>query len=137
MKVSDKGRQFIESCEGGPHLKPYNDQTGKEITQYVEGATIGYGHLISKANWDTYKNGITSAQADSLFKNDLEDKAQVVRDNVKVNLTQNQFDALASLAYNIGKSGFADSAVLKLINDPKAKTPYGDLDSTWKAYNQS
>ena len=44
-------------------LKPYDDQTSKEITSWVKGATIGYGHLISKDDWDSYKNGLSKEDA--------------------------------------------------------------------------
>ena len=50
---------------------PYDDQTGKDITHWVEGATIGYGHLIAKDEWSKYQNGITKQQALDLFENDL------------------------------------------------------------------
>jgi hypothetical protein len=36
--------------------------------------------------------------------------------NVKVGLTQNQFDALVSLIYNIGTGGFSSSTLLQMIN---------------------
>jgi len=35
---------------------------------------------------------------------------------VRVPLTQNEFDALVSLTYNIGCSAFAGSTLLKLLN---------------------
>jgi LysM repeat protein len=41
---------------------------------------------------------------------------QVVADNVRVPLTQNQFDALVSFAYNIGEGAFRDSTALRKIN---------------------
>ncbi len=41
---------------------------------------------------------------------------RVVADNVKVPLTQNQFDALVSFAYNIGAGAFRDSTALRKIN---------------------
>ncbi|EPO2918282.1 hypothetical protein ACT7SZ_001512 [Vibrio cholerae] len=48
-------------------LIPYDDQTGKSISSYVEGATIGYGYLIPKNEWSIYKNGITKEIAEELF----------------------------------------------------------------------
>jgi LysM repeat protein len=41
---------------------------------------------------------------------------KVVAENVKVPLTQNQFDALVSFAYNIGEGAFLDSTALRKIN---------------------
>ena len=57
--------------------------------------------------------------------------------NVKSALTQNQFDALVIFVFNIGISAFTSSSVLKLINDPTAKTGHKDLESAWKAWNKS
>lgn len=46
-KLSQSGKDFLKGVES-LRLKPYDDQTSKEITSYVQGATIGYGHLIRK-----------------------------------------------------------------------------------------
>lgn len=50
--LSNDGQNLLKNIEK-LRLKPYNDQNGKEITSYVKGATIGYGHLI-----ETKMNGI-------------------------------------------------------------------------------
>ncbi|MBD1558173.1 lysozyme [Vibrio sp. S9_S30] len=115
----------------------YDDQTGKKITQWVKGATIGYGHLISKAEWDTYKNGITKSSAEKLLNQDLKPFVNAVNSAVKVALSQNEFDALVIFTFNTGIGGFRNSSVLKLINDPSAKTPYKSLELAWKAWNKS
>ena len=52
-------------------------------------------------------------------------------------VAQHQVDAAVSLAYNIGLDAFRNSSVLKLINDPKSKTNYSDLESAWKAWKNS
>jgi GH24 family phage-related lysozyme (muramidase) len=118
------------------HLKPYDDQTAKDITEWVEGATIGYGHLITKGEWDSYKNGITEIQAETLFDANRTTHVSMVGKVITVDITQNQFDALVILAYNIGPD-FSSSSVVKLVNDPKAKTSYSSLESAWKAWNKS
>ncbi|EJW1430094.1 lysozyme, partial [Campylobacter jejuni] len=45
--LSNDGQNLLKNIEK-LRLKPYNDQNGKEITSYVKGATIGYGHLIGQ-----------------------------------------------------------------------------------------
>jgi type VI secretion system secreted protein VgrG len=60
----------------------------------------------------------------------------MVKQTIKVDLTQQQFDALVILAFNIGDN-FKNSSVAKLINDPAATTSYDDLESAWKAWNKS
>ncbi len=74
--------------------------------------TIGYGHT------KTAKPGmkITAAKAEELLCGDLAWVEASIAKNVKVPLTQNQYDALASLIYNIGATAFAKSTLLKMLN---------------------
>ena len=134
--LSDKGVNLLKSIEK-LRTKPYDDQTGNEIKAWVEGATIGYGHLIAKVEWEKYKNGITESQAFLLFKSDLAPFEKIVKSLVKVPLSQNQFDALVILTFNIGESAFSSSSILKLVNDPTSKTPYSSLEKAWMAWNKS
>jgi len=60
-----------------------------------------------------------------------------VKTQVTTNITQNEFDALVILTFNIGCNGFIDSSVLKLINNPKTTTRYANLEAAWKAWNKS
>lgn len=121
--------------------KPYGDQTGAEISSWVKGATIGYGHLISRDEWDQfgamYQNGISDDRAKALFQKDLQPFVGGVNNKVTATLSQNQFDALVLLVFNIGLGNFASSSVLKLINNPAAQTHYPDLEAAWKAWNKS
>lgn len=118
-------------------LTPYDDQTGKDISSWIQGATIGYGHLISQDEWNTYKDGMTQGQANALFAEDISPFVNVVNSKVKVDLSQNQFDALVILTFNIGIGAFGTSSVLKLVNDPSAETSYPSLEAAWKAWNKS
>jgi GH24 family phage-related lysozyme (muramidase) len=119
------------------HLKPYDDQTGKDITAWVQGATIGYGHLIAKGDWDKYKAGFKEAEADTLFDEDLAPFVSTVGAVITALISQSEFDALVILAFNIGRKSFTDSSVAKLVNDPAAKTSYASLELAWKAWNTS
>lgn len=116
-------------------LTPYDDQTGKAINKYVAGATIGYGHLISSIEWNTYKGGITEAQAESLLRQDLSPFESTVKTAITKKLNQHQFDACVILAFNIGASGFRNSSVAKMINGKKSN--YSTLEKAWKAWNKS
>lgn len=125
--------KFIEQLR----LKPYNDQTGKDITSWCKGATIGYGHLIPSHEWEIYKGGITTASAQNLFMTDIFPSGRAVTSKVTSQLNQNQFDALVIFVFNIGIDGFSTSSVLKLVNEPTAQTAHKDLESAWKAWNKS
>lgn len=136
LKLSEKGQELLKNIET-LRVKPYDDQTGNTISNYVKGATIGYGHLISTVEeFNQYKDGITEIEADELFKEDLAPFEKVVINAInKENFTQNEFDALVILSFNIGKNSFKNSSVVKIINGEK--TNYKDLDSAWKAWNKS
>ena len=79
--------------------------------------TIGYGHT------KTAKPGmvITEAEAERLLLQDLAWVEAVIKKHVKVTLTQNQYDAIASLIYNIGEGGFVGSTVCRKLNEKDYK----------------
>lgn len=139
-QMSDEGMALLMAIESF-RSKPYDDQTGAEISSWVKGATIGYGHLISRDEWDQfgamYQNGISDDRAKALFQKDLQPFVDGVNNKVTATLSQNQFDALVLLVFNIGLGNFASSSVLKLINNPAAQTHYPDLEAAWKAWNKS
>lgn len=138
LSLSNRGLTLLKDIEQ-LRLQPYDDQTGKEITAWTVGATIGYGHLIKRTEWDTYKDGITVSAASILFEQDLSPFVNAVRSNIKVKLKPQQFDALVMLAFNIGAgaSGFSGSSVVKLVNDPEVETNYKNLEAAWKAWSKS
>jgi GH24 family phage-related lysozyme (muramidase) len=110
--ITDIGAQMLTNREG-VRLVPYNDSRGH--------ATVGIGHLIhhgpvtaaDKTKW-TLPN---REAAVALFRKDLSASYEpAVEDCVKVPLSDNQFDALVSLCYNIGVNGFKNSTVVKRLN---------------------
>tara|TARA_R110000868_G_scaffold77809_1_gene222564 strand:+ start:651 stop:1223 length:573 start_codon:yes stop_codon:yes gene_type:complete len=74
--------------------------------------TIGYGHT------KTAKPGmrITQSGAEALLKHDLAWVEAALKKYIKVPLTQNQYDALASFVYNLGETNFKNSTLLKMLN---------------------
>ena len=79
--------------------------------------TIGYGHTKG------VKEGmvITEAQAEKFLREDIAWVEDVIDSTVKVPLTQNQRDALGSLIFNIGGTAFANSTVLRKLNEKDYK----------------
>lgn len=75
--------------------------------------TIGYGHTV------TARAGaeVSEDDAEALLIYDLISVAHVVNEGVFAPLTQNQFDALCSFAFNLGADAFRQSQVLKRINE--------------------
>jgi len=74
--------------------------------------TIGYGHIEGVNQGDT----ISQQEADIMLMSDLHDKAEAVSKLIHYDVTQNQFDALVSFAYNLGVGNLASSTLLKMIN---------------------
>lgn len=109
MNISDNGVNLIKSYEG-LSLKACK---ALPTEQYL---TIGYGHYGADV-----KAGqtITEAEAVKLLKSDLKTYVSAVNSALKVTVTQNQFDALVSLCYNIGTNGFKSSDMVTLLNQSK------------------
>ena len=100
QKTSERGRELIKQFEGKRNIA-YRDVAGIW--------TIGYGHTgpeIAKGM------KITDARADALLELDLARFEQGVSRLVGP-CDQAYFDALVSLAYNIGLKSFAGSSVLR------------------------
>ena len=135
MNLSQKGSDLLKSIETLA-LLPYDDAKPKAgaITAWCEGATIGYGHLISKAEWTKYSKGITKEQADSLFLADAQPMVDAVLKYVKKPLKVNELDALVILCFNIGISAFSKSSVVKMLNGEQGN--YKTLEEAWKAFNK-
>lgn len=142
MKISNNGINMLKRVEGcvkrGNNHIIYDDKTGRSVNTNDPlpiGATIGYGHLIKSG--EDFRNGITEGVATELLRSDIAVAERAVQDNIKVSLSQNQFDALVCLAYNIGTKNFANSTVVKYINNPNFhSSKYPDLESAWKAWNR-
>ena len=74
--------------------------------------TIGWGHIMGVKKGDK----ITKEQAQEFFIQDKQWAEDAVNQKVKVPLTQEQFDALVSLVFNIGANAFSRSTLLKKLN---------------------
>lgn len=79
--------------------------------------TIGYGHTKT-----AHKGmAITEERAEELLLQDLAWVEAAIKKLVKAPLTQNQYDALASLIYNIGEGNFSGSSVCRRLNEKDYK----------------
>ncbi|NNU16265.1 lysozyme [Parvularcula sp. ZS-1/3] len=109
MDISNRGLNLIKEFEG-LELEAYQDIVGVW--------TIGYGHT-SMAGPPEVKPGmeITEAEASEILRRDLGQYENGVERAVKVEITQNMFDALVSLTYNIGVNAMKGSTFIKRINN--------------------
>jgi len=91
-------------------------EEGFSLTAYADGAgrtTVGWGHLS-----DHLKVGdtITMQEAEEFFNEDVEECEAAVNNNVRVPLTQQQFDALGDFCFNFGEDKFNSSGLLRELN---------------------
>ena len=108
--LTDTGLRLLKQFEG------FRNNVYQDAVGYW---TIGYGHLVKTT--DPYHpygpvKTISNAEADELLRQDTNEAQDAVRSMVTVPLNSNQFDALTSLVYNIGRGNFSRSPVLQLLN---------------------
>lgn len=120
MNLDTNGYNLIKGFEG-LKLKAYKDSVGIW--------TIGYGNI-------TYKDGSKVKQGDSISQDEANDLFNYYADKfaakvaslIKKPINQNQFNAVVSLAYNIGVGAFGTSSVLRKMNinpnDPTIKESF-------------
>lgn len=109
MKLNNSGYLIICEFEGFS-AKPY--LCSAKIP------TIGYGntYYTDGKRVTLLDKEITKVQAFEMFKTIADKFASKVSQLVTSPLNQNQFNALVSLAYNIGTGNFASSTLLKKVN---------------------
>lgn len=108
MKISDNGINFIAGWEGVEY-KAYKDAVGL--------FTVGIGHLIKLPEEKFLLNKtLTRDEVYDIFREDIKRFENNLNKVIKVPINQNQFDALISLAFNIGNGAFNNSTLLKVLN---------------------
>lgn len=121
MKLGNKGMSILKYYEQGPNgsfaATPYNDGVGV--------MTIGWGHAILKGE---HFEEIDEYEAEDILRTDVA-RFEAAVNSIGVALTQDQFDALLCLAYNIGTGAFLGSSVVRSLksgNFPKAAAHFED-----------
>ena len=106
MKLSQRGIDLIKQFEG------YSSKA------YPDPATGGAPWTIGYGTTKGVKPGmvITAEQAEKMLRDDVAKFESGVSALLKVPTTQGQFDAMVSLAYNIGLGNFGKSTLLKKHN---------------------
>ncbi len=103
MEYSKNGIELTARFEGCK-LLAYQDSVGVW--------TIGYGHTKGV----TKGMSCTQQQAEEWLKEDVMDAVRAVNKYVKVDLSQNQFDALVDFTFNLGSGSLSSSTLLKYLN---------------------
>jgi GH24 family phage-related lysozyme (muramidase) len=138
LSFSQDGIDFLKGWESevkeeGKHVL-YDDDAGY--------CTIGYGHLvggkkscesISATTPQNFKDGLSDADAEELFEEDLSGFVSHIQSKVTVDLHQYEFDALVSFSFNVGKGNFSSSTMLKKLNNSK----YDEVPAEFPRWNKS
>lgn len=139
-ETSDRMKEFIRRREGYVPL-PYRD-AGKAWA-------VGYGHNIvvgdiinglrvtSSDIKDLDRSEgklirgqaifVDKSEAEELFEKDLNKFEDSVRRSVTTDITQGQFDAMVSFAYNLGTGAYEDSSMLRRVNERR----FEEVPSEW------
>ena len=109
LQLSYNGFRLLGELEGIV-LKPYRDSVGIPTigigsTYYEDGTRV---RMTDKP--------ITTERAIQLAKNVVKSFELKVNQVILLPMTQNQFDSMVLLCYNIGESGFARSSVVRHFN---------------------
>lgn len=109
MNVGNRGLDIIKEFEGWSS-EPYLDPVGIP--------TIGWG-----STWDDEGSKITidhepidEATGERYLRHELRHVESAIARLIKVPLTQNQFDAMASFAYNVGTGALQRSTLRMKLN---------------------
>jgi len=141
LKTSELGKKMLRISEGCTATAPKKDR--REGYLYVDSkgyCTFGIGHLIRKgdctkedeADWGkkTWEEALVDFEDGKL--KEFED---IVKRHVKVPVTQAEFDAMISFAFNVGEGnvkdedpkndGFQGSSFIETLNGTKKGKPKG------------
>lgn len=120
LVASAAGALFIKQWENGgsgqPILNAYDDGIGVQTicTGHIKGVTKG-----QKA---------TLAQCEKWLKEDLSEHGKWLSNSVKVPITQQQYDALLSLSFNVGGYNVYKSTLVKQLNSGNCHAAAAQFD---------
>lgn len=107
------GRQFNISDMGLKLIKAYEGFRPVDRTLVSGQRVVGYGHRLM----DDKAVMLSKPEAEKILKDDLAPFIDMINENVHAPLSQSQFDALVSFAYNIGPKAFLESDTLRALNN--------------------
>lgn len=109
VRISEEGKKLIEKFEG----------RRKDVYYCPSGQpTVGIGHALKgdELKRYPYRSKVSDELIDAWFDKDIQWAERLVNNWVAVPLTQKQFDALVSFAFNVRPDTFKRSTLLKLLN---------------------
>lgn len=138
-QVSDSLIRFIKHEEGSltdkgePILKAY--KLGDRMI------TVGWGHA-EKIRKSKYKPGqtISRQEAEQLLNTDIKEAEDAINDvlatwdkkGIEYNINQDMYDAMVSMAFNMGRGGFRNSDFIQLVKKGKYEEARDEIKKTSK-----
>ena len=128
MEVNKAGKDLIKRFEGCK-LKAYKCPAGLwtiswGLTFYPDGTKVKEGDVITQQQAEDYFNAI------------VDDFAKKVDALIKSNVSDNNFSALVSFAYNVGMGNFQRSTLLRKVNaNPKDPSIRAEFNKWVRANN--
>ena len=128
MTMSQRGIWTLMKYEGNiGSAVGYNNTNGRYYPYDAKDGmhTIGHGTVIEaitdsntfKSTLSDYKrNGITNQEAMALMMKEIHGLEKQVNAALKIQLSQNEFDSIISVGYNVGFGGLMKSGLIDKIN---------------------
>jgi len=118
LTISDTGLKLIKAFEG---YRPVDREliSGQRI--------VGYGHRLYSEDAVMMNKG----EAEDILRADLEPFEDMINSEVHAPISQSQFDALCSFAFNIGPKAFLKSDTLRALNNGRPLDAANGLD-VWR-----
>jgi GH24 family phage-related lysozyme (muramidase) len=124
-RINDAGLELVKEFEGlhsrvfksGPRRGQLVPNGG--VTAYfdpVRVPTIGWGNIDSVTASDVDVKVITLLEAEGLLRSDLKGAEDAVSSLITVPLNDNEFSALVSFTFNLGKGALEDSTLRRRLN---------------------
>ncbi len=118
-KLSTNGYKLIKELEGVRNLA-YKDSIGIP--------TIGIGFIRVNGKKVTMGMYLSDEEIKEEFFKQIAIYEEIVNENVKSSINQNQFDALVSWVFNLGENNFKNSTLRRKVNinpnDPSIKDQF-------------
>jgi lysozyme len=116
-------------------IKHFEGWSAAAYTDPAGYCTIGYGHLIAlhpceQITLAAFENPITRDGGEHILNKDTFTARLAVHDLITTDIDANEYGALSSFAYNVGKRNFTKSTLLKLVNSGNSDLA-GDEFGRW------
>lgn len=135
--ASDSLINFIKNEEGDEKQKGEPVLTAYKLGDKM--VTVGWGHA-EKIRTSQFEDGqtITRAEAEKLLRSDIKKAEDAINDvlsswddkGIEYNINQDMYDAMVSMAFNMGRSGFRNSHFIQLVKRGKYEKAKDEIMKT-------